>query len=145
MTQQEGELHAVHTFRGFTGCTFGVSAQRSTSLKCFKHACQASFDEHLAGKVKFVFSDTPLRIIQAARSFFKSLYAVGEDPIHFPIRLEYCFGGKTVKLTARVRQLHGKFRVPTSSVERFWQPEDVIDNTSVWPAYPTQDSRTPQQ
>ena len=31
MAQASGEFHALHTFRGFTGCTLGISPQRSTS------------------------------------------------------------------------------------------------------------------
>ena len=55
MSQSPGELHALHTFRGFAGCTFGVSAQRSSSKQCFKNAVGESFDQHFADKVKFVF------------------------------------------------------------------------------------------
>ena len=47
MTQKMGELHAVHTFRGFTGCTLGVSAQRSTSHRCFEEAVKDSFNDLL--------------------------------------------------------------------------------------------------
>ena len=94
MSQKSGELHALHTFRGFTGCTVGISPQRSVSEECFVKAVNSSFDNFLKSKVKFGFSDTPLRIFCAAKSVFKSLIAVGEDPIHLSIRLEYCSGGK---------------------------------------------------
>ena len=90
MSQTAGEFHALHTFRGLTGLTIGVSAQRCTSSQCFINAVGASFDNYLADHVKFVFSDSPLRIINAARSVFKSLLAVGEDSLHLQIRLEYC-------------------------------------------------------
>ena len=90
MSQAANELHALHTFRGFTGCVIGISAQRSTSALCFKKAVGAIFDDYLASCVKFIFSDSPMRIIKAARSVFKSLLAVGEDAVHLPIRLEYC-------------------------------------------------------
>ena len=55
-----------------------------------KKAVGAIFDDYLASRVKFLFSDSPMRIIKAARSVFKSLLAVGEDAVHLPIRLEYC-------------------------------------------------------
>ena len=142
MSQKIGELHAVHTFRGYTGCTFGISSQRSTSNLCFEKAVKAIFDDCLASKVKFIFSDSPLRIAKTAKKLFKSLYAVGEDPIHLPIRLECCFGEKKTEFSSRVRQLHGKFRVPTSSVERFWQYNDVINMPSVWLEQTTGDTRT---
>ena len=119
MSQKSGEIHSLHTIRGFTGCTVGLSAQRSTSVLCFTNAVNASFDKTLATNVKFVYSDTPRRIFKAARLVFPSLIAVGEDPIHLAIRLENCFGGKTTKLSARVRQLHYKFRIPSSTIERF--------------------------
>ena len=145
MTQQIGELHAVHTFRGFTGCTLGVSAQRSTSHQCFEKAVNASFDDHLASKVKFIFSDSPLRISKIAKKLFVSLIAVGEDPIHLPIRIEYCFGEKRNKFTSRVRQLHRKFRIPTPNIERFWQYGDVITTISEWPTLTAGDTRTSLQ
>ena len=141
MSQTSGELHALHTFRGFTGCTIGVSAQRSTSAKCFTAAVNATFDQHLAAQVKFIFSDAPTRIIKAARSSFPNLLAVGEDPIHLPIRLEYCWGERTTDASARVRQLHRKFQVPTSTVVPFWQPEDHIANPRRWPDVQTVDTR----
>ena len=90
MSQKTGELHALHTFRGYTGCTIAVSPQRSTSESCFINAVESTFEPELSAKVKFMFSDCPTRIYRAARTVFKSLLAVGEDPIHLPIRLEYC-------------------------------------------------------
>ena len=102
MSQKSGEFHAVHTFRGFSGCTIGISLQRSTSNKCFINAVNATFEEDLASKVKFIFSDSPARIIQAAKLVFPSLLGVGEDPVHLPIRLEYCWGEKRTKASQRV-------------------------------------------
>ena len=125
MSQRVGELHALHTFRGYTGCTLGMSPQCTASQVCFKKAVNDTFDEYLASKVKFVFSDAPIRIYRVAKSVFSSLVAVGEDPIHLPIRLEYCWGGKMTKASARVRQLHKKFHCPSPTVERFWQPGDT--------------------
>ena len=90
MSQASGELHALHTFRGYTGCTFGAFAKRSTSEQCLKNAVEAVVDPYLAWRVKFVFSDSPLRIIKPARAVFTSLIAVGEDKIHLPFRLKYC-------------------------------------------------------
>ena len=92
MTQTKGELHALHTFRGFTGCTVGVSAQRSTSKQCFIQAVGTVFDQYLSDQVRFIFSDSPMRIIKAARCSFRNLLAVGENGIRLPIRLEYCWG-----------------------------------------------------
>ena len=145
MTQKMGELHAVHTFRGFTGCTLGVSAQRSTSHRCFEEAVKDSFDDLLASKVKFIFSDSPLRISKIAKRLFVSLIALGEDPIHLPIRLEYCFGEKTNKFTSRVRQLHNKFRVQTPNIEPFWQFGDFTTAKSEWPTLTAGDTRTSLQ
>ena len=82
MAQAAGELHALHTFRGFTGCTLGLSAQRSTGAICFRNAVHSIFDRHLADHVKFIFSDSPLRIFKEARTLFKSLLAIGEDAVH---------------------------------------------------------------
>ena len=146
MSQKQGELHALHTFRGFTGATIGVSAQRSTSHVCFTNAVNASFDSYLASKVKFIFSDAPTRIWQAAKLVFPSLTAIGEDPVHLPIRLEYCWGGKTTKASARVRQLHRKFRAPSpSSTVPFWQPDSALLPLTPWPSNPQADNRTPAQ
>ena len=145
MCQKHGELHALHTFRGYTGCTIRVSAQRSTSKVCFSKAVKESFDNYLASKVKFVFSDAPCRIYQAAKSVFPSLLAVGEDPIHLPIRVEYCSSGKTTELSTRIRQLHLKFRAPSSNSVRFWQPYDSISSGILWPSKPQTENRTPAQ
>ena len=57
MSQAKGELYALHTFRGFTGCTLGVSAQRSTSGDCFRATAEAVFVDNLADKIMFLFSD----------------------------------------------------------------------------------------
>ena len=145
MTQKMGELHAVHTFRGFTGGTLGVSAQRSTSHRCFEEAVKDSFDDLLASKVKFIFSDSPLRISKIAKRLFVSLIALGEDPIHLPIRLEYCFGEKTNKFTSHVRQLHNKFRIQTPNIEPFWQFGDFTTAKSEWPTLTAGDTRTSLQ
>ena len=145
MSQQQGEFHALHTFRGFTGCTIGISPQRSSSHECFQKAVQASFDEVLASKVKFLFSDSPERIFRAARRMFPSLIAVGEDPVHLPIRMEYCSGGKITKASLRLRQLHLKFRVASSSVTRFWQPDDNHLILSAWPDTLPHETRTPDE
>ena len=67
MSQQSGEFHAVHTFRGFTGCKIGISTQRSTSKTCFQKALNATFEQELLAKVKFLYSDCPTHIFQAAR------------------------------------------------------------------------------
>ena len=141
--KHEGEFHALQTFRGYTGCTIGISPQRSTSHECFQKAVQASFDEVLASKVKFLFSDSPERIFRAARRMFPSLIAVGEDPVHLPIRMEYCSGGKITKASLRLRQLHLKFRVASSSVTRFWQPDDNHLILSAWPDTLPHETRTP--
>ena len=143
MTQRNTELHALHTFRGFTGATLGLSAQRSTSIECFTAAATACFDRHLADHVRFIFSDSPGRIVCAARAFFKGLLAVGEDSVHLPIRLEYCWNGKTTAASQRVRQLHKKFHLPTPTIEPFWQPEDDLGNPLPWPAGALQEERTP--
>ena len=145
MSQKHGEIHALHTFRGFTGCTLGVSAQRSTSSECFRAAAAATFEDKLAEKVKFIFSDCPSRIYHVATKIFKSLIAVGEDAIHLPIRLEYCWGEKKTKASVRVRQLHRKFGCPTITKEPFWSPESDNTMVAVWPDNPTEDNRTDDQ
>ena len=142
MTQSTGEVHALHTFRGYTGCTLGISAQRSTGHKCFKAAVDTIFDHHLSDQVRFLFSDSPIRIVKAARISFTGLLAVGEDPIHLPIRLEYCWGGATTNASARVRQLHQKFNVATLNIEPFWQPEGTMENAVLWPDQSPLDTRT---
>ena len=48
---------------------------------------------NLLPKVRFLFSDTPDRIVKAAEKVFDSLLAVGEDPLHLIFRLEHCWGG----------------------------------------------------
>ena len=119
MSQADGELHALHTFRGFTGCTLGVSAQRSTSGDCFRAAAEAIFVDNLADKVIFLFSDCPNRIHKAAHEKFKSLVGLGEDALHLAIRLECCWGEKKTKPSVRVRQLHRKFSYQTLAMEHF--------------------------
>ena len=88
MSQSKGEVHALHTFRGFTGCTLGVSGQRSTSADCFRSAAIATFEDKLADKVLFIFSDCPSRIHKVAHETFNSLLALGEDALHLALRLE---------------------------------------------------------
>ena len=111
MSQIQGELHALHTFRGFTGCTIGISAQKSTGHACFMKAVHDIFDKELASKVFFLFSDAPGRIYNAVHSVFNNLLAVGEDPMHLIFRLEYCWGGKRLPPSQRVLELHKKFSV----------------------------------
>ena len=142
MTQGNDEWHALHTFRGFTGSTLGLSAQKTTSAQCFTAAATACFDHHLADHVQFIFSDSPGRIFSAARAFFKGLLGVGEDSIHLPIRLEYCWNGKTTDASQRVRQLHHKFHTPTPTIEPFWQPGDNLGTSIPWPVSPILDERT---
>ena len=48
---------------------------------------------NLLPKVRFLFSDTPDRIVKAAEKVFDSLLAVEEDPLHLVFRLEQCWGG----------------------------------------------------
>ena len=48
MTQAPAEVYAVHTVRGFTGFTLGLSLQRSTSEVCFTDAVHATVDDRLA-------------------------------------------------------------------------------------------------
>ena len=90
------------TFRGHTGCTIGISAQRSVSHGCFEKAVHETFGKELSSKVFFLFSDAPGRISKAARSVFKSLVALGEDPMHLIFRLEYCWGGKRLAPSQRI-------------------------------------------
>ena len=79
-----------------------------------------TYEQELESKVTFMFSDSPTRIIKAAKTVFPSLLGVGEDPIHLPIRLGYCWGEKRTKASQRVLELHRKFRAPCSNVEPFW-------------------------
>ena len=90
MSQKSGELHALHTFRDYKGCTIVALPQRSTSETYFINAVESTFEQHLTAEVKPMFSDCPTRIYQASRTVIKSFVAVGENPIHLPIRLEYC-------------------------------------------------------
>ena len=68
MSQKQGGLHKLHTFRGFTGCTLGMSAQQSVGQDCVVNAVHVTFDIELAYKVFFLFSDSHGRIYKAARS-----------------------------------------------------------------------------
>ena len=72
-----------------------------------------------------------LRVIGGARACFKSLLAVGEDPIHLAIRVEYCLGGKVCGPSLRIRQLHNKFSVANLGFVKFWQPEDLLQNHDI--------------
>ena len=142
---KEGGITCSTYFCGITCCTIGVSAQRSTCHDSFTNAVNESFDERLCSKVKFIYSDAPKRIFKAAKLIFPSLVAIGEDPIHLAIRMEYCWGGKRTKPSVRIRQLHQKFRCPTTFAVRFWQPTDVIFSTISWPLNPKADTRTPEE
>ena len=142
MSQRQGEVHALHTFRGFTGCTIGVSLQRSTSSRCFKKAVEETFERDLAAKVKFLYSDCPARIFKIARDVFPSLLGVGEDPIHLPIRLEYCWGEKRTEASQRVLELHRKFRVPCHKIVSFWHPEARAAVSTPWPTNISAETRS---
>ena len=83
-----------------------------------------------------------MQIYKAARKEFKSLLAVDEDPINLPIRLEYCSNGKLLKPSVRVRQLHRKFNFASPSIERFYQPDEVIHQRNAWPHNSNKDLRT---
>ena len=145
MSQNQGELHALHTFRGFTGCTLGMSAQRSVSQECFMNAVRDTFDIELASKVRFLFSDAPDRIVKAAEKVFDSLLAVGEDPLHLVFRLEHCWGGKRLLPSQRVLELHRKFREPCHSSAPFYKHGTLTLDSARWPSFPILESRTPTQ
>ena len=49
------------------------------------------------------------------------------------------------KPSARVRQLHRKFGIPTLTMERFWQPDDDNHTSCDWPLNIHADTRTPGQ
>ena len=55
MSQSPGELHALHIFRGFTGCTLGISTQRSTSTLCFETAVRDIFDNFVLQSAIYFF------------------------------------------------------------------------------------------
>ena len=145
MRQKQGELHALHTFRGFTGFTIGMSAQQSVSHDCFVNAVHDTFDVELASKVFFLFSDAPGRIYKAARSVFDCLLAVGEDPLHLVFRLEYCWGGKRLEPSQRVLELHKKFRVASRGSASFYNPGSQSLVSMKWPCALIVECRTPNQ
>ena len=145
MSQKQGELHALHTFRGFSGCTLGMSAQRSTSQDCFLNAVNEVFSMEHAKKVAFLFSDAPKRIYNTAKSVFKSLVAVAEDPMHLVFRLEYCSGRKRLKCPLRVLQLHKKFSVACCKFTSFYNHVESPLNTIIWPTNTVPEHRTPEQ
>ena len=145
MSQSQGELHALHTFRGFTGCTIGISPQKSTSQACFVNAVNEIFDNDLASNVFFLFSDAPERIYNAARCVFNQLKAVGEDPMHLIFRLEHCWGGKRLPPSQRVLELHKKFRVAGRSYASFYTSSNTKPDSMKWPTHTTPDVRTTDQ
>ena len=145
MSQGINELHALHTFRGFNGCTIGISAQRSVSHACFKKAAHETFGKDLTSKVFFLFSDAPGRVSKAARSVFKSLVALGEDSMHLVFRLESCWGGKRLEPSQRVLQLHKKFSFACSPATYFYTHRSTLLSSVEWPSNPILDTRTPEQ
>ena len=145
MSQCQDEFHALHTFRGFTGCTIGISPQRSVSQNCFMKAVHDVFGKELTSKVFFLFSDAPDRIYNAARSVFKSLIAVGEDSMHLIFRLENCWGGKRLEPSQRVLELHKKFNVACRTPTSFYNHRSHLLDSIEWPSDLTPDIRTAEQ
>ena len=145
MSQKQGELHALHTFRGFTGCTIGMSAQRSSSQQCFENAVNETFSKIHACKVAFLYSDAPARIYVVAKSSFQNLIAIAEDSMHLIFRLEYCSGKKRTKCSQRILELHKKFGVACSQFASFYNHIEMSQASITWPTTVVPEHRTSEQ
>ena len=115
MAQKEGELHAAHTILGKTGALAGVSPQAKEGREQFKQACTELLPTDARATTKYIFSDDPSKVAGCA-DIFPALEGVAEDAMHLVFRTLGCFGEQQNCVSALVKVLQLKFRIPTQGV-----------------------------
>ncbi len=130
MAQVEGESHVMHTFLGLTTALPGVSLQAKESFQCFEAGCREVLPQEARDQVEWLFSDAPSRV-EGQTNLLPKLRGTAEDPMHFPFRIEECFGEKRVPLSIQIRKIQMKFSVPADgTVYHGEQPN--ADQCGVW-------------
>ncbi|CAJ1432753.1 unnamed protein product [Effrenium voratum] len=132
MRQGDGETHAIHTVLGRSGAVAGFSLQRTEGAGCFKRAMKELLPYDARCTVRFVFSDSP-DAVEGADSVLPHLEAVGEDALHFVLRVEACSGEKRTALSRRLLSIQGKFRAPATG-RVYHGREDGVPH-GVWPEH----------
>lgn len=132
MRQGDGETHAIHTVLGRSGAVAGFSLQRTEGAGCFKRAMKEWLPYDARCTVRFVFSDSP-DAVEGADSVLPHLEAVGEDALHFVLRVEACSGEKRTALSRRLLSIQGKFRAPATG-RVYHGREDGVPH-GVWPEH----------
>ncbi|CAJ1431563.1 unnamed protein product [Effrenium voratum] len=132
MRQGDGETHAIHTVLGRSGAVAGFSLQRTEGAGCFKRAMKELLPFDARCTVRFVFSDSP-DAVEGADSVLPHLEAVGEDALHFVLRVEACSGEKRTALSRRLLSIQGKFRAPATG-RVYHGREDGVPH-GVWPEH----------
>ena len=111
MSQQPGEAHALHSLLGLTGALPGLSLQRSEGPQCFNQALTQLLPQSARSTTRWIFSDTP-DSIQAPQDLFPNLQGIAEDPLHFVLRVETCFGERRTSMSRDLLHLQKKFSIP---------------------------------
>ena len=132
MRQGDGETHAIHTVLGRSGAVAGFSLQRTEGAGCFRRAMKELLPHDARCTVRFVFSDSP-DAVEGADSVLPHLEAVGEDALHFVLRVEACSGEKRTALSRRLLSIQGKFRAPATG-RVYHGREDGVPH-GVWPEH----------
>lgn len=114
MTQKEGEVHAVHTFRGATGLCPGFSGQRSEGAEDFKAATLEVLPAEARLQTRYLYSDAPN---ETMRSAFPNIVGVAADFAHLVFRCEYCTGSKRTRCTGRLMQLQVETLINKATAE----------------------------
>jgi hypothetical protein len=114
MSQKPDEAHALHSFLGKTGAMPGGSVQHTESGNCFCAAAVEVLPSSARATTKMIFSDSPPSIEGDYESVFPKAVGIGEDGMHFPFRVEECFGEHRVPLSSDLVKIQSKFRVPAS-------------------------------
>ena len=108
MALAPGEGHALHSLLGLSGALAGLSLQHAEGPKCFADAVTSLLPEDARRTTLWVFTDSP-DTVQKADHCFPQLQGVAEDPLHFVLRVEACFGEKRTALSRNLLHLQKKF------------------------------------
>ena len=92
-----------------------------------------------------LFSDAPGRISKAARSVFKSLVALGEDPMHLIFSSGILLGRKTFNTISAYFRITFKIQCCLPLVNIFYTYRSNLQSSVEWPRNPLPDTRTPEQ
>ena len=91
MFQKDGEFQTLHTLMGLTGADLGFSLQAKEENDSFGLAVKDCLSPDAIQQVRMLYTDAPS---EGMLDHVPNLMGCAEDRVHFPMRAEYCTGGK---------------------------------------------------